>query len=397
MSQHDAAGIHNDNGPRPARGHKGRGMGAMTDDVVVVGGRCAGAPTAMLLARAGLSVRLLERSPRLGDVVSGHLIKPAGVARLRRWGVLDAVLATGCPPHEERVLWLGGQPQHAPAPPPGTAAIAPRRTVLDPILLTAAAQAGAKVELGVSVHGLLRAGGRVAGVITSAGERRARLVIGADGRNSRIARLVQAKTYHDHPPVTFGYYTYWRGWPVAGLHALLEPGRFFGVFPVGGGLALAFVQGPRAEYPRFRRDPLAAYVSELRSRPALAGLLGEAVIAEHLRGTAALPTFFRTSSGPGWALAGDAGHHKDPAIARGIADAFRDADLIAGAVADGWHGDLDAALVEFGRQRDQCAIPLSDANLRVAALDLPAEALGAAWFQMSGLEQALDDPGAVSD
>jgi len=111
-------------------------------------------------------------------------------------------------------------------------------------------------------------------------------------------------------------------------------------------------------------------VSELRSRPALAGLLAGAVIAEPLRSTAALPTFFRTSSGPGWALADDAGHHKDPVIARGIADAFRDADLVASAVVDGWHGDLDAALAEYGRQRDQCAIPLSDANLDIAQLDL---------------------------
>ena len=299
----------------------------MTDDVVVVGGRCAGAPTAMLLARAGLSVRLLERSACLGDVVSGHLIKPAGVARLRRWDVLDAVLAAGCPRLDDRVLWLGGQPRRPPAPGPGP--IAPRRTVLDPILLTAAAQAGVHVEMGVSVHGLLRQGERVTGVATSAGQRRARLVIGADGRNSRIARLARAKTYHDHPPVTFGYYTYWRGCLVTGVHAWLEPGRFFGIFPVGGGLALAFVQGPRGEYPTFRRDPLAAYVSELRSRPALAGLLGDAVIAERLRETAALPTFFRISSGPGWALAGDAGHHKDPVIARGIADAFRDVDLAA--------------------------------------------------------------------
>jgi FAD binding domain len=237
------------------------GMDIMTDDVVVVGGRCAGAPTAMLLARAGLSVRLLERSPRLGDVVSGHLIKPAGVARLRRWDVLDTVLATGCPQMDDRVLWLDGQPKRPPPPEPGTGAIAPRRTILDPILLTAAAQAGAKVEMGVSVHGLLRERGRVTGVATSAGQRSARLVIGADGRNSRIARLAGAETYHDSPPVTFGYYTYWRGCPVTGMHAWLEPRRFFGVFPVGDDLALAFVQGPHAEYPAFRRDALSVYAA----------------------------------------------------------------------------------------------------------------------------------------
>ena len=372
-------------------------MDATTDDVVVVGGRCAGAPTAMLLARAGLSVRLLERSARLDDVVSGHLVKPAGIARLRRWKVLDAVLATGCPQLDDQVLWLDGQPHRPPASEPGTGPVAPRRTVLDPILLAAAAHAGARVEMGVSVHGLLRHGGQVTGVTTSAGERRARLVIGADGRNSRVAKLAGAKTYHDHPPVTFAYYTYWRDCPAAGVHAWLEPGRFFGIFPVGSGLALAFVQAPRGEYPKFRGDPLTAYVSELRSRPALADLLGEAVIAERLRGTTALPTFFRMSSGPGWALAGDAGHHKDPAIARGIADAFRDADLVASAVVDGWPGDLEAALARYGRQRDQCAIPLSDANLGIARLDTEAGQLGAAWLRMTELEQELDDPAAVGD
>jgi flavin-dependent dehydrogenase len=116
-----------------------------------------------------------------------------------------------------------------------------------------------------------------------------------------------------------------------------------------------------------------------------------------LRGTAALPTFFREPSGPGWALIGDAGHHKDPMIARGIADAFRDADLVASAVVDGWDGDLDGALAEYGRQRDQCAIPLSDANLSVARLDQPTGQLGMAWFQMARLEQALDNPAAVTN
>jgi 2-polyprenyl-6-methoxyphenol hydroxylase-like FAD-dependent oxidoreductase len=227
-----------------------------TDDVVVVGGRCAGAPIAMLLARAGLSVRLLERSARLGDVVTGHLIKPAGVAQLRRWNLLDAVPATGCPPLGDRVLWLDGQPQRPPAPQPGTGAIAPRRTVLDPILLTAAAQAGAKVEMGRPSAACCARAGESPVLPLRRGSAVPALVIGADGRNSRIARLAGAQPYHDHPPVTFGYYTYWRGSPVTGMHAVLEPGRFFGIFPVGGGLTLAFVQGPRAQYPAFRRDPL---------------------------------------------------------------------------------------------------------------------------------------------
>jgi flavin-dependent dehydrogenase len=181
------------------------------------------------------------------------------------------------------------------------------------------------------------------------------------------------------------------------VHAWLEPGRFFGVFPVGSGLALAFVQAPRRDYPAFRHDSVTAYLSELRSRPALAGLLEDADIAEPLRGTAALPTFFREPSGPGWALVGDAGHHKDPAIARGIADAFRDADLVASAVVDGWDSDLEAALASYGRQRDQCAIPLSDANLGIARLDMASAELGAAWAQMTRLEQALDDPAGIGD
>jgi 2-polyprenyl-6-methoxyphenol hydroxylase-like FAD-dependent oxidoreductase len=135
---------------------------------------------------------------------------------------------------------------------------------------------------------------------------------------------------------------------------------------------------------------LAPAAGSLRSRPALSDLLAGAVVAERPRGTAALPTFFRTAAGPGWALAGDAGHHKDPLIARGIADAFRDADLVSAAVVDGWDGDLDAALAGYAGARDRCAIPLSDANLAVARLDRPAAALGAAWVQMSDLELSLD-------
>jgi 2-polyprenyl-6-methoxyphenol hydroxylase-like FAD-dependent oxidoreductase len=111
------------------------------DDVVVVGGRCAGAPLAMSLARAGLGVRLIERAPELGDVISGHMVKPSGVARLRSWGLYDEVVATGAPPLRSITLWLDGDPRTMPTPPPGLEPIAPRRTHLDPILLEAAARA----------------------------------------------------------------------------------------------------------------------------------------------------------------------------------------------------------------------------------------------------------------
>jgi 2-polyprenyl-6-methoxyphenol hydroxylase-like FAD-dependent oxidoreductase len=302
------------------------------DDVVIVGGRCAGAPLAMLLARAGLRVRVVERAHELGDVVSGHMVKPAGVARLRAWGLYDAVLATGVPPMRSIALWLGGQPHPMPTPSPGFEPIAPRRTRLDPLLLEAAAQAGVEVDCGVSVSDVLTDGRRVTGVQTARGPRPARLTVGADGRHSRIARSVEAATYFHAEPVTFAYYTYWQGTRVEQLHAWLEPGRFIGLFPVAEDSVLAFVQAPREEFDDFRADPMNRYRAEFAARPALAEMIGGGTPVEKLRGLSELPTYFRRSAGPGWALAGNAGHHKDLVIARGIADAFRDADLLSAAI-----------------------------------------------------------------
>jgi 2-polyprenyl-6-methoxyphenol hydroxylase-like FAD-dependent oxidoreductase len=366
------------------------------DDVLIVGGRCAGGPLAMLLARAGLRVRVVERAHQLGDVVSGHMIKPAGVARLRAWGLYDDVLASGVPPLRSITLWLDGQPQPMPTPPLGFEPIAPRRTRLDPILLDAAAQAGAHVERGVSVTGVLTDGERVTGVATSRGARRARLVVGADGRHSRIARAVRAKPYVFEQPVTFAYYTYWRGTRVDQLHAWLQSGRFFGMFPVGDDRALAFVQAPRAEFDAFRADPVNRYRAELAGCPALAELIGDGAPVERLRGIGELPTFFRVSAGRGWALVGDAGHHKDPVIARGIADAFRDADVLSAAILAGWDSDLDAAVRAYPAQRDACSRPLSDANLDLASLHGTAESLGARWVNIAHLERSLDEAVAAA-
>src|SRR4051794_8378579 len=246
------------------------------EDVLVVGGRGAGAAAALLLAGAGLRVRVVERARSLGDVVSGPLVKSLGVRLLHDWGVLDALEESGTPPLHDRVLWLDGQPHPAPPPPPGVRSpMAPRRTVLDPLLLDAARSAGAIVEMGVSVSGVLRDGPRVVGVSTSAGERRARLVVGADGRRSRLAALVDAPFTRYDEPVTFAYYTYWRGSRITGVHAWLERGLFVGMFPTNDELALAFLQAPVAGFPTARRAPPDTYLAAIPGRGAVGGPLGD--------------------------------------------------------------------------------------------------------------------------
>jgi 2-polyprenyl-6-methoxyphenol hydroxylase-like FAD-dependent oxidoreductase len=368
------------------------------DDVVVVGGRCAGAPTAMLLARAGLTVRLVERATSLGDVVSGHMIKSAGAARLQAWGLLGRVLDTGCPPITSAALWRDGHPNPLPPVAGALPPLAPRRTALDAVLLDAAREAGVQVELGTAVAGIRRRAGRVTGVETSAGPRPARLVVGADGRHSRVARLVGATAYQHVAPVTCSYYTYWRGMPAGGLHVWAERNAFIGMFPTHGHLHLVFIQVPHREFGMIRQCSRAYYEHAIR-QPGLAGLVGSGVIAEALRGTGDLPTFFRTSAGPGWVLAGDAGHHKDPLIARGITDAFRDAGLITAAATAGWDSGLDEALAAYPAARDARARPLSDANLAVAALNLDAAELGQAWLALVELERIMDSgeaPGGAS-
>jgi 2-polyprenyl-6-methoxyphenol hydroxylase-like FAD-dependent oxidoreductase len=379
------------------------------DDIIVVGGRCAGAPTAMLLAQAGFKVRVIERSAQLGDTLSGHMVKPAGTTRLQAWGLLDAVLDTGAPPVRSGRAWLAGQPvgeltsmASEVRADDGAARVAPaagpRRSALDPVLLEGARQAGAAVDMGNPVNGLLTEGSRVTGVTTERGDYRARLVIGADGRNSRVARLAGAAKYIDNSPATYAYYTYWKDATVAEFCAFLDKGVFIGMFPTNDDLTMVFFQAPHAGFDAARHDPTDHYLQVLKSQPAAMEFLAGATPAEPVRGTGDLPTFFRVSAGPGWALAGDAGHHKDPLIARGIADAFRDAELITAAITGGWDGNLDQALAAYPAQRDASARPLSAANDSVASglgsvpLGPLAEALGG----LENLEGALDPPSAIA-
>ncbi len=350
-------------------------------DVIVVGARCAGSPTAMLLARRGYRVLLADRAVFPSDTLSTHFIKPPGVALLRRWGLLDRVAACGCPP-VTRFRWDYGSVVLAGSPPPvdGCAeSYGPRRTVLDSILVQAAAQAGAEVRTGFTVDGVLMDGDRVIGVRGHARggashEERARLVVGADGRRSLVARAVAAPAYRARPSLTCVYYAYWSGVASEGeVEAYLRPRRVILLFPTNDGQVCTYLAWPRIEFRSVRADAEAEAWAAIAQVPGLAGRLRAGQRVARVVGTGDLPNFFRTPYGPGWALAGDAGYHRDPLTAQGISDAFRDAQLLSEAIDAGLAGrqPLAEALAGYQRRRDEASTAMYELTCQRAALEPP--------------------------
>ena len=333
-------------------------------DAIVVGTRVAGAPTAMLLARRGLKVLAVDRARFPSDTLSTHQVQVPGVARLARWGLLERLEAAGTPATRRvrfdpgPVVLEGTWPEFQ-----GVDALySPRRTLLDSLLVDAAREAGAEVREGFAVDELLVDGDRVVGVRGGSVRERARVVIGADGRHSRVAKAVRAAAYRAVPARTIAYYTYWAGVPLAGGEMYARDRRMIGAWPTNDGLVMTYVAAPPDEFHRFRADPEGAVLRSLD----LAGDLGERVRAgeraERVYGTADLASRFHAPAGPGWALVGDAGLRMDPITGQGIADAFRDAELLAAAVA----GDLSFG--DYRERRDAAALPMYEMTAELASL-----------------------------
>ncbi|MER6031533.1 NAD(P)/FAD-dependent oxidoreductase [Streptomyces sp. NPDC001851] len=354
-------------------------------DVIVVGARCAGAPTAMLFARAGYRVLMVDRATFPRDTLSTLYIHQPGVALLRRWGVLDKVVATGCPPVDRAVyqvadIWMEG----CSVPVDGfRTAYAPRRHLLDPVLADAAVAAGAEFRQGCTVDAVLTEGDRICGVRFSTPdgghhEERARLVVGADGMRSRFATLVDAPVMTEHPPMTCAYYTYFETFTDRfELHQ--APGRWVGTVPTNDATLVA-AYFPQSEFERIRRDATSAYREALRTTsPELFGRIESLTPLERLRGTGDQQNFFREPAGPGWALVGDAGHHKDSITARGITDAFRQAQLLFDTAVDRLEDPdkLDDALAEYADLRDDLLFDAYYSTLSVAELRVPVDRLDA--------------------
>ncbi|MGE9697223.1 NAD(P)/FAD-dependent oxidoreductase [Streptomyces sp. NRRL F-5630] len=350
--------------------------------MIVVGARCAGAPVAMLAGRAGYRVLLLEKARFPQDKLSSHYLHQPAVALLDRWGLLGTVRASGCPPIE-RVSYEapGVRLDGTLLPAEGhTATYAPRRHVLDPILAEGAVAGGAEFRQGCTVTGLLREGGRVAGVRFRADEgtehtARARLVVGADGMRSAVARFAEARTTVENPPMTCTYYTYWEGLP-AHFELYERPGRWVGVVPTNEGRTLVMAYFPQAEFGRVRTDARAAYLEAVRTTaPALHARMADAVQTERLYGTGEQLNFFRRAYGPGWALVGDAAHHKDSIAARGITDAFLQAQALVDHVGAELRepAALDRAGARYADDLKERFTEFYRGTLNVAELRLPEE------------------------
>jgi flavin-dependent dehydrogenase len=351
-------------------------------DVIVVGARAAGASTALLLGRRGHRVLMVDRARFPSDIPHGHFIHRHGPPRLARWGLLDRIVASGCPPVSTVLTYFGDFRLAAhQVELDGVAwGYGPRRAVLDKLLIDAALEAGAELLEGVAVDGLLREGDRVCGIRGSDGTAiTARLTIGADGRHSRVARLVEAPAYEMTPALMCWYFTYVSDATEVGfqMHVLPERRVIF-THPTNDKLLAIFVGWPVDEFHAVRADVEGSFFGALDLAPGLSQPLRSGRRVERFFGTADLPNFLKTPHGPGWALVGDAGSHKDPMQARGIHDALLDAELLADAVHSGLSAErsLEEALVEYGRRRDEALLPGYQENLRAAQLQpIPADVL----------------------
>jgi flavin-dependent dehydrogenase len=339
-------------------------------DVVVVGARCAGAATARLLAARGLRVALLDRTDPGRDPLSTHGIVRGGVVQLSRWGLLDRVLAAGAPPVRE--VTFGAPDGERTVPVKERAGVdlvvAPRRRVLDVLLVEAAAEAGVTVRTDVRVTGLLRDDARrVCGVAarTRAGHDfavRARHVVGADGIRSTVADLVDARVRRSFDADVAIYYAYVAGAAWRGFEFHVADRSFAGVFPTHDDAGCVWVARPTHLLDGVRRagshrcDALLDALDRLASPLAARARAGRMVSG--VRGTAGLPNYVREAHGPGWSLVGDAGYHRDPITGHGITDAFRDAELLA--------DHLVAALA--GQEPEECALAAYELD-RNRALD----------------------------
>ena len=367
-------------------------------DVIVVGARCAGSPTAMLLARQGYKVLVVDKATFPSDTISTHMIHPPGIAALKRWGLLDQVVATGCPPVTKYSFDFGPVTiSGSPATPQAPVGYAPRRTVLDKILVDGASAAGAEVREGFTITDIVIEDGRVAGIRGHGRDgatvtERARVVVGADGRHSSVVKAVRPEQYNEKPQMVAGYYAYWSGLDNDGCFEVVNrPNRGWVSLPTNDGLTLVAGGWPFAEFDANKKDIEGNYLKAFEMAPEFAERIRHAKRESRFVG-AAVPNYFRKPYGPGWALVGDAGYNKDFITAMGITDAFRDAELLSTALAESLSGarSFEVAMQEYQTTRDTTVMPIYELTAQIASFEPPPAEMQQLIGAMAGNQEAMD-------
>jgi 2-polyprenyl-6-methoxyphenol hydroxylase-like FAD-dependent oxidoreductase len=336
-------------------------------DVVVVGARAAGAATALLLARLGHDVVLVDRAIFPADTLSTHQLARPGVVQLHRWGLLPAVLASGAPAIRQVVFTTEAESVRLAVKEKAGVdlLVAPRRYILDTLVAEAATRAGVHTRWGVTVTEVrLNDAGRAVGVYAhdrsgSRIEIAARFVVGADGLGSRVALSVGAEVIEDRGDGGATQYAYFTGLPWHGIELFLADRALAGVFPTHDGQAGIWVGTPSADARSARRRAASrteAFTAQLHlAAPDLTRRLRAGRRTSPVAGMLRAPNVVRRAHGPGWALVGDAGYHRDPVTGHGLSDAYRDAELLAAALHRALRADTDdgTALAGYQRSRDR--------------------------------------------
>ncbi len=348
-------------------------------DAIVVGARCAGSPTAMLLSRKGYRVLLVDKATFPSDTLSTHILWPHGAELLDRWGLLERLAATGCPPIARQMIFDVGPfalKGGVPTANQGRGGFCPRRTVLDQLLVEAAVASGAELREAFTVTELVWTGDQVTGIRGhgrggAVVEEKARVVIGADGVHSLVAEAVGAPAYDKKPPIATYYYSYYGGFEADDIEQHVRDYHGIACFPTHDGLTLIAGVWPSRRFEEVRTDIEGHMRQSYGSMPSVADRLCRAKRVEKWVGTAGVANYFRRPYGPGWALVGDAGYDKDPLTAQGMSDAFIDAEALTAALDDGWSGrrPLDGALAHYQSERDRRAKPMFDFTCELAKLE----------------------------
>lgn len=369
-------------------------------DAIIIGARCAGSPTAMLLARQGFKVLVVDRATFPSDTISTHILWPHGAEILKRWGLLHSLAATGAPPICRRMTFDVGPfalRGTIPDANDGMGGFCLRRTVLDHLLVNAAAEAGVEVREGFTIDELLAVDDAVVGVRGRAKggspvEERARMIIGADGVNSFVARALHVAEYDVRPMAACCYYSYFSGVTQDDIELYVRDHCAFGGAPTNDGLHLVMVNWPTRNFTAVRADVEGHVWRALDGAPDFAARVRAGRREEKWYGTAGVPGYFRKPYGKGWALVGDASYNRDPITAQGISDAFIDAEMLVETLSAALSGSetLEDLMAANESARNKRVRPMYEFTTQLAALEPPPPEMQALFGALRGNQDATN-------